>query len=38
MESASYLLDSILFKFGKFVSCVLSCDLALSAREVRVRL
>ena len=38
MELASYLLDLILFKLGKFVSCVSSYDLAVSASEVRVGL
>jgi len=38
MELASYLLDLDLFKLGKFVSCVASYNLAVSASEVRVRL
>ena len=28
----------VLFKLGKFISCVSSCYLVISAREVRVRL
>jgi len=36
MKMASYLLDFVLFKLGKCVSCVASCNLAVSAREVRL--
>ena len=37
-RSASYLLCLILFKLGKIILCVASCNIAVSAREVRVRL
>ena len=38
MERACYLLNFVWFKLGRFISCVASCNLVVSEREVRVRL